>query len=819
MGSSMIRRIVFGLQLLVWPAIAVGQIGFADNQADRVRVWNADYYEVAFRKADGRILYMIDKTTGQEVSPGNVHGPWVMRFSNGTWLDGQNFSPTNSSRLFSYSWDAQASELTLTYVATGTVACTVTLTIGVTEGPELDTELVVQNQSSYEIELMAYPVQLSFRRAQIDGVYVPYIEGMRLLPNFFESYEFSSGYPGQMFADFTYTDLTVGSFAFYCLHDMQSPLRPSDWLILKDDTYGGGVSKYHHDYELAVGPGEQWQSPVTVLSIGSTLDEAMASYWTRSGHDGMPTLEQKLGTSLFNKLANAVLIKRDMLQGSWTFASFQSFLSNLPANNLLHLVAFWPVGFDEYYPDYLPPHSSLGTLSDLQNLVAFARSTGHLVMPYTNPTWWDNESPTLASLGTGIVARNRSGGLIYETYGGSHGGYVVSPHAADVIARQDQTRLEFTQTVPCDLLFEDQVGARGPMYDGNPAASNPMLYNQGLIDVAARSASYLPIMSEGGFDRLSWSESGYCNSHTIGWHWWPTSTYTSYPMGPLWAHENLYFTAHNLAGSVMANDLSSMTYYLSVGYSFSHDLASYNADWLEVLDCFQKHLVSSLVGREMSSFEDLAVSGQTRTTFAEGTEITANLTGSAMAQDNHVVAANGFIAEREGNVRGGVFTTLHGQALSGSSPHYLAFEYAENRIAIYQPRGDDGTISVPRPAHWTDADRIHAFATSVFGGVFARPVTIQSDTLSIDYLASISGQDVKCFLLTYCIDGDLDCDGIVGPSDYAGFVNCLGGPGASPAPVSPLSLADCLEAFDTDGDEDVDLRDFDIFMRVFNADR
>ncbi len=179
-----------------WANASVGDIGFADNQADRIRIWNDDFYEIAFRKSDGRLLYMIDRTTGQEVSPGNVHGPWVMRFGSNVWLDGQNFSPANSSRLFTYLWNAEEATLTMDYVATGSVACHVSIVIRPTEGAEVDTVLTVDNLSAQEIELLAYPVQFSFRRSQIEAVYVPYIEGMKLLPSFFDSYEFSSGYPG-----------------------------------------------------------------------------------------------------------------------------------------------------------------------------------------------------------------------------------------------------------------------------------------------------------------------------------------------------------------------------------------------------------------------------------------------------------------------------------------------------------------------------------------------------------------------------------------------------------------------------------------------
>ncbi len=795
------------LVVLGVPQWTRAQVGFDNSADDRVRLWNADYYELAIRKSDGRLLSLTDKTTGQEVSPGNIHGPWVLRFSDNTWLDGQSFSPTNASRRFTYAWNGATGTLNLDYAATGTHACHVVVEVQATEGPEFVTRLTLDNQSSRSIELLAYPVQFSFRRNEIDALYVPYIEGMRLAPAFFDGgHEFNSGYPGQLFADFAYTDLSSGAFAMYSVRDNGLPLIPSTLLVLRDDSYAGGSYKYHHDYDLAVEPGAQWIAPKTVFSVGVPLETAMAAYWSRNGHDAMPTLADKLGSSQRAALANAVLLKADFLQGSWTFASFANWLPSLPAGSLLHFVAFWQRGFDENYPDYLPPNAALGSQADFVSLVAGARGAGFLVMPYTNPTWWDNESPTLAALGTGIVARDRSGNLRYETYG-VHGGYVISPFSSAAAARRAQTRDEFTQTAPCDFLFEDQVGARGPTFDGHPDAPAPMQYNQGLIDMAAASAQRLPIMTEGGYDRLAWVESGFCNSHRVGWHWWPESTYTAYPMAQLWAHENLYFSTHNLAGLTMTVDLPALTYDVAMGYSLSFDLSSFDAAWLNVVDAFQKHLVADLVGTEMTGFA-LLTDNVSRTTFGNGVEITANMKSSLRIEPMAVISPHGFLAVQEGDVVGGVFAGLCGQALSGSTPHYLLFDHKPYRVDIRQPAGDDGAVPIARPPSWTDDGRIQAAARMTSGALADRPVTIQGDNLVVDYVQSIGGAAVDYFRVVYCRQGDADCDGDLDAADYVAFEDCTAGPGQAPSPTPPGSAGACRAAFDFDADNDVDLADF-----------
>ncbi len=801
------RLRVAALLVLATALPASAQVGFADDQPDRLRLWNATHYEIALRKSDGRALSIHDQTTGGQVSPGNVHGPWVLRFADGTWLDGESFSPTDPARRFSYAWNAQDQVLTLDYVATGTHACQVTLTMLPTDGPEIDSVLSVTNQSAVEIELAAYPVHLAFLHSDVEAAYVPHMEGMRLLPGFFTAHDFGSRYPGQMFGDFAFTQLDTGAFAVYAVHDPQDPLPPVQWLILRD-TFAGGVSKFHRDYTLTLAPAQTWVSPVITLSIGSDLAEAMDDYWTRNGHDTIPTLEQKLGTELFERLAAAVLLKADFRQVGTTFDGFAAVADTLPAGNLLHLVNFWPVGFDEHYPDYLPPDPALGTLAELQDLVAQAQADGHLVMPYTNPTWWDDQGPTLANLGTGIVARDRGGNLIYETYNG-RGGYVVSPHDPDVIARQDQTRDEFTLTLPCDLLFEDQVGARAaPTFGDHAAAPDPLAYTQGLVDLAERSATWLPILSEGGYDRLARHESGFCLSQTVGWHTWPDSTFRPYPLVPLWARETMVFMPHNLAGAAMATDLPTLTYYLSIGYSLSCDLSATSPDWLSLLDCFQKVIVAPRVGVAMTSFVDLPTDGRTQTTFADGAVLTANLTATPLASGGHVVAPDGFLLEQGGRVLGGVLRSLHGQSLAGSDPHFIAFEYEDWRTTVFQPIGADGDLTLPRPAAWTDDARIVGRLTTEDGAT--QPVSVQVDptTLTLTWLATVGGQGTRSLALVYCRPGDADCDGRIDVGDLAAFADCLAGPDLASGPTPPTTAADCRFAFDVDGDQDVDLRDF-----------
>jgi hypothetical protein len=57
------------------------------------------------------------------------------------------------------------------------------------------------------------------------------------------------------------------------------------------------------------------------------------------------------------------------------------------------------------------------------------------------------------------------------------------------------------------------------------------------------------------------------------------------------------------------------------------------------------------------------------------------------------------------------------------------------------------------------------------------------------------------------LPGDYDGDGDVDLTDYAVFVDCLYGPNATPAPAPPRTAASCLAVFDFNADSDVDLQD------------
>ena len=62
--------------------------------------------------------------------------------------------------------------------------------------------------------------------------------------------------------------------------------------------------------------------------------------------------------------------------------------------------------------------------------------------------------------------------------------------------------------------------------------------------------------------------------------------------------------------------------------------------------------------------------------------------------------------------------------------------------------------------------------------------------------------------------GDINGDGLVSLDDLGPFVECLWGPAMTPAPAG-ITTSTCLNVFDFDAEGDVDLVDFDTFVRLF----
>jgi hypothetical protein len=186
---------------------------------------------------------------------------------------------------------------------------------------------------------------------------------------------------------------------------------------------------------------------------------------------------------------------------------------HLPEPGLVHFVGFEHIGFDNWYPDFLPPNPVYGTGCELRAAIVAVRDRGHFAMPYTNPTWWDMRAPTLAVLPPGLTLRdvtawNSSFQTIFEVYNPLNpaGAAMELAHpyvrhrweqlmaqlgagagtGTDAHDITDAACNESTVQLVSDFIFEDQLGARRAYADTNvvEAGRGALGYQQSMLDHA-----------------------------------------------------------------------------------------------------------------------------------------------------------------------------------------------------------------------------------------------------------------------------------------------------------------------------------------------
>ena len=68
------------------------------------------------------------------------------------------------------------------------------------------------------------------------------------------------------------------------------------------------------------------------------------------------------------------------------------------------------------------------------------------------------------------------------------------------------------------MLFQDQIAARGPRWDTNPASPHPGAYREGIHRIARDDSSFVPLATEDGHDRLINWETMFCG---LSFPWLP----------------------------------------------------------------------------------------------------------------------------------------------------------------------------------------------------------------------------------------------------------------------------------------------------------
>ena len=704
-------------------------------------VVQTDVYRLALAKTNGAVLSLVDRVSGTRLLHGQAGCLWGARISgDATYVGGCSFRPGSQER-FSYRWDRRSRTLTLHYGAEAAVTIHA-------ETALLDLRLSLANRRDRALENVLFPADLRADATIVAAGYAPnFLPGVRFRPAFFSRVGSNvTTYPSRWaFADYLAADLGKGHLSLYSVNPPPAAIAPVTlgFVHTADGDCASQAFCFVHSFETWVEQGQTWTSPVVRIRVGETARETMLGYRRDNGIDAYPSLSDKLGPRLAT-LARAPLIKADLWKGLLPFAEWGPDLVRLPSPSLLHPVAYQPGGHDESDPDFLPPDPRWGTLENMRETFADARSRGLLVMPYLNASWWDLDSPTLRELPAPheLAVRSANGEPLTENYG-EHHGYVVSPHAPFVKQRLTGLLEEWRADVPVDCLFFDQIGARPWVRDYHPAAPSPLAYADGWIALMAPYRDRC-LMVEDGWDRLA--------DPFVGFHGglllmdrernepnrsWGVGNWEPYPLAVWLLHDKVLLYQHDLYEGAMTTDLEALAWNLAFGFQLSYEwngwTQSLDSPWLSIAGNYQRVLGPLYAGRALTGYAEPAP-GVAVSEFGDYS-VVSNRSAGVHEVDGHGLAAGGFLARAPGVVAGAFSGTFAGVPLSAGT-HYLLVERNGDAVTVHQPLGADTSLAIDPPSSATPHATAHATDGRTIGEVGGE---LRGGRFVFDYRATVDG--------------------------------------------------------------------------------
>ncbi len=724
----MTRALLPGLICLALSARvgARAQAGFDESASDHVRL-TGDAYELTLSKANGAILSITDRAAGAALTLGSRNGClWGSSYQTtpSAYRGGCSFS-AGGANAFSYAWDAAGSTLILKYVSDPRAAQQADATATIALGADgFDLKLAVTNRMGAMMTSVLFPSDLLLADDSIEAAYLPYyLPGVRLKPGFFRAHRsISAVYPSaRAFADYLAVDANGGRLAYYSVNPA-GKIRPAVIGFQDDDKIRAGTFYAFHTFQAWTPDGGTFETPVVRVRVGQSPEETLAAYRAENHIADYPDLSGKLG-DLAAQVARSPLIKLDLRQVNRPFAELGARLDLVRAPAILHPVSYWPRGFDQNYPDFLPPDARFGGVADFQAFIDAAHARGLFVMPYTNPTWWDDQSPTAKSAPdiSTLAVLKPDGQPVYESYGPNRG-FVASPHAAGVAERLARLMAQWRDEATVDFVLQDQIGSRSWLRDFHPAAPDPMQYSDAWLE-HTRLYAIQRLMTEDGWDRLAATEVGFSGSLLTGaTRWNPNGVrwgegsrgntafgegnWEPYPLGVWLFHDKVLFYHHDLDTLPMNGGVEVLTWNAAFGVMAGYhwpELRWADANWIAAASAFQAAVLARTAGRTLDAYRSLSPE-VTESRFGDLAVIANWNPGKSFDIDGHTITPAGCLARTDdGSLVAGVLEQrFNGSALT-AGPHYLIVERAGAVLVVRQPVGADTPLTITLPEDWDAA--------------------------------------------------------------------------------------------------------------------
>ncbi|MFZ0548153.1 MAG: hypothetical protein WAM60_22090, partial [Candidatus Promineifilaceae bacterium] len=348
---------------------------------------------------------------------------------------------------------------------------------------------------------------------------------------------------------------------------------------------------------------------------------------------------------------------------------------------------------------------------------------------------------------------DKSGIPLYEDYGPHHG-FVVSPYPSFVQNRLGQLMQDITQSIPSDLVYEDQIGGRASHPDYNPDSPDPAAYAQGWLE-HTRQFQNLILTSEMGYDRLAETETGFHGSVLLAEAegkttiWWGDGNWYLYPMAPI-ALRDKVLLYHNTENRSATAERRVLAMNLGFGYMLSFDwtASGSNGDWLAPVGVFQSRVLSEYAGERILDYSNLT-SHVTQTKFERVMATTNWNTTSSYSLGQYTLPPLGtMVASDDDSLIAGIFTKYNGVSLTGGA-HYLVEERESERIMIRQPRGADTVLTIDLLPQWNMDTPLEIWVYDNTGFVIGTvPGNVTSNCITFNYQQKIGGKTAAYYSIS-----------------------------------------------------------------------
>jgi len=707
-------------------------VSFNDSNSDTLFAGNS-FYEVALSKQDGHINFIKDKSTNKIISIGDENSSlWRVVFQNGGDIYSVNFVGGQSNR-FSYQWYSSGDSLVFHYTPDQnmTQKVTVSTTFTFSDGHYFDLEMHLKNNTGDSVLSVNIPRNLMFDLSDMKNAYLPVLPGVKLHQGFFTDHkDWNNGnYPSALnFADYIQLETTNGNFAFY--HILKKDLTP---LVVRRlyYEYNNDLQKdvyvLAHNFQPVLPSGQEWDSPILRFRVGQDVYTTAEDYRKDYGLDSAPSVHDKLGAD-YQKIVEA-LYNKIGIDDEYNYhdlplsnrGRYKQLLSEIPKPSLLFILGWEERGFDENNPDIFPPDKRFGSNQDLKALSDNAKSLGHVMEPYINPTFWDDQSPTLQMLNPQDVAVLDHGGKPhYEQYGSGthiHGGYGITPWNSSVISRLQQQMDNVKKYIAPKTLFVDQIGSRAGL-DYNPSEPNTYAQAQGWLEYARKYKS-MNIIDEFGYDRMVKPLLGFEGSileftsngdQELGDGAWGKGNWELFPLIPYMVGDKIlmYDATDNY---IKSKDMITWSFAMDQFLSYVDSFADTQKKWLWIAASLQKNAMSLLADERVRSYTHQSDS-VTVTTY-DNYKVTTNWSKlNNLQTGNDIIAPDGFLmTDNNGEYKAGIFQKFNGHDLT-SGDNYIVYHAYSDSLVVFYPQGPGTKLWVNIPTSWGTNPDVHVYAVA-----------------------------------------------------------------------------------------------------------